>query len=196
MELVRGMEQQRANALAYQHLKPRERLLWAGRQELRGVELFMLILVLPPLLLLVWQLVVQGLHMSLINTVVYFAPALLLWVLAGRVSKRPVMALTDRRVMIIYPERSVHWFLNEDLKAVYPTIDADGTGDVKFLFKRPVQTENRIISSDRHMTPGMLAGVTHTEFGFTGITHAWVLRGLTLSQLQQDQEIRPRASVS
>ncbi|PWT98988.1 MAG: hypothetical protein C5B53_05965 [Candidatus Melainabacteria bacterium] len=195
MDLVRGIDQERANALAYQHLKPRERLLWAGRKRLRGVELAFLILLLPPLFLLVWQIVVQARQIPLLEMLVYFAPALLFCVFAARANKRVVMALTDRRIMIIYPERSIHWFLNEDLKAVYPTIDADGTGDVKFLFKRPVQAENRVISSDRHLVPGMVAGVTHTEFSFDGITHAWVLQALTLGQLQANDEVRPRASM-
>lgn len=191
MELVRGMEQQRANAIAFQYLKPRERLLWAGREQLRGIEWLVLMLLLPPVLLLAWQLLVQNRHLSLVDMLVYFSPALLLWALFTRTSKRAVMALTDRRIMVIYPERSMHWFLNDDLKAVYPTIDSDGIGDINFLFKKPLQPESRILSSNRHIAPGMVAGVYHTEFSFTGIKHAWILQKLTLSKLQANDEVRP-----
>jgi hypothetical protein len=191
-----GTEQHRTNVMVLEHLKPRERLIWVGRERVRGLQFAAVIFVLPPLMVLAWYLLVRAPLISLLGIALYFAAFLPLYVLAVKARKNFVLALTDRRIMVIYPCRSIYWFWNDDLNAVYPNIGADGTGDVKFLFKKQVQPQMKMLAAhgQRDGTISAIGNAALAEFNFTGIEDAQILSQITLSRLKGTGEMRPAVS--
>jgi hypothetical protein len=190
MKLITETEQ-RANITVLEQLKPREKLIWAGRERVRGLQFAAVIFFAPPLLVLVWNLIVRAPLISLLGVALYFAAFLPLYALAVKARKNFVLALTDRRIMVIYPGRSVYWFWTEDLLAVNPSIANDGTGDVKFLFKKLVQPQMLSLDGQKNGAISALGNAALAEFNFTGIEEAQALRQISLNRLKGDGEKRP-----
>lgn len=193
MKIIEGINQKRANATAFEQLMPKERLIWAGKEKLTGLKTAALIFVVPPLAVLTWQLIVKGPYVSLVGAAVYLGVFLLLYVAAVRARQNRVFALTNKRIMIINPEKSVRWFWTSDVKDVISRVSTDGTGSVLFRFNKPVQPKTKDLTFS-NITDGNFRtfdDVAVTEFHLTGLTDAAALKTLKAASLKSSDELRP-----
>jgi len=139
------LSQQQAELEATQLLEGSEKLLWAGKEGRSRTLVSAVVIVVVPVIVIAWQLLAHS-YVSPRGAILYLGIFFAMSYLIYRQGKDVVVALTNERIMLIYPKRAVHYFPITEVSSIKTTGSA-GTGNLKFEFGKRVASQTKVLST-------------------------------------------------